>query len=233
MRPIPVISNSVGLRNLDTAVQCRDNVYILPTMHNPSVETRHGILFWVQRIWATVGLSRCTAVLNIVLCSQIARIMGPTWGPPGSCWPHVGPMNLAICVVLCYNSTWLYWWQCGWTLLMSESDSECAWAVDRWPLLSDVIYIGVQEDCWKTTDEINHPNTTLRHDNALILYKYGPTHSAVSLRPKCGILTKFSSLAEQEDEDGRILISGEVSVNSLKITSVVVKDIHSNLGYYM
>ena len=32
--------------------------------------------------------------------SQIARFMGPTWGPPGSCrphvGPHVGPMNLAI-----------------------------------------------------------------------------------------------------------------------------------------
>ena len=23
---------------------------------------------------------------------QIARFMGPTWGPPGSCRPHVGPM---------------------------------------------------------------------------------------------------------------------------------------------
>ena len=24
--------------------------------------------------------------------TQIARIMGPTWGPPGSCQPQVGPM---------------------------------------------------------------------------------------------------------------------------------------------
>ena len=24
--------------------------------------------------------------------SQIAKFMGPTWGPPGSCRPHVGPM---------------------------------------------------------------------------------------------------------------------------------------------
>ena len=28
--------------------------------------------------------------------SQIAKFIGPTWGPPGSCRPHVGPMNLAI-----------------------------------------------------------------------------------------------------------------------------------------
>ena len=33
-----------------------------------------------------------------LLCSsykmftQIAKFMGPTWGPPGSCWPQMGPM---------------------------------------------------------------------------------------------------------------------------------------------
>ena len=25
-------------------------------------------------------------------CTQIAKFMGPKWGPPGSCWPQVGPM---------------------------------------------------------------------------------------------------------------------------------------------
>ena len=24
--------------------------------------------------------------------SQVAKFMGPTWGPPGSCWPQIGPM---------------------------------------------------------------------------------------------------------------------------------------------
>ena len=24
--------------------------------------------------------------------SQIAKFMGPIWGPPGSCWPQMGPM---------------------------------------------------------------------------------------------------------------------------------------------
>ena len=28
--------------------------------------------------------------------TQIARFMGPTWDPPGSCRPQMGPMNLAI-----------------------------------------------------------------------------------------------------------------------------------------
>ena len=28
----------------------------------------------------------------ILLTSHIARLMGPTWGPPGSCRPQIGPM---------------------------------------------------------------------------------------------------------------------------------------------
>ena len=26
------------------------------------------------------------------ILSQITKFMGPTWGPPGSCWPQMGPM---------------------------------------------------------------------------------------------------------------------------------------------
>ena len=29
---------------------------------------------------------------NLVMISQIAKFMGPTWGPPGSCRPQMGPM---------------------------------------------------------------------------------------------------------------------------------------------
>ena len=25
-------------------------------------------------------------------CPQITQFMGPSWGPPGSCWPQMGPM---------------------------------------------------------------------------------------------------------------------------------------------
>ena len=28
----------------------------------------------------------------LIMTTQIARFMGPTWGPPGSCWPQMGPM---------------------------------------------------------------------------------------------------------------------------------------------
>ena len=46
------------------------------------------------------------------MVTQTARFMRPTWGPPGSCRPHVDPilfpMNLAIlllCCVCCYHYT--------------------------------------------------------------------------------------------------------------------------------
>ena len=29
---------------------------------------------------------------QVLMLSQIAKFMGPTWGPPGSCRPQVGPM---------------------------------------------------------------------------------------------------------------------------------------------
>ena len=36
----------------------------------------------------------CTQILYVPvwIFSQIAKFMGPTWGPPGSCRPQVGPM---------------------------------------------------------------------------------------------------------------------------------------------
>ena len=38
-------------------------------------------------------------------CTQIAKVMGPTWGPPGSCRPQMGPM-LAPWTLL---SGWCWW----------------------------------------------------------------------------------------------------------------------------
>ena len=42
--------------------------------------------------------------------SQIARFMGPTWGPPGSCQPQVGPMiaprTWFVDVNLCETAKW-------------------------------------------------------------------------------------------------------------------------------
>ena len=53
------------------------------------------------------------------MVSQIAKFMGPTWGPPGSCRPQMGPMlagpvNLAIRAAFGYASVWF---------LMDESGS--------------------------------------------------------------------------------------------------------------
>ena len=46
--------------------------------------------------------------------TQIARFMGPTWGPPGPCWPQMGPI-LAPWTLL---SGYVCWKQPGhWSLL--------------------------------------------------------------------------------------------------------------------
>ena len=52
---------------------------------------------WLQTLMWTIST---LLVLNIekllISRSQIAKFMGPTWGPPRSCRPQMGPMNLAI-----------------------------------------------------------------------------------------------------------------------------------------
>ena len=44
---------------------------------------------------------KCTRLCCCLLCcayniTLISRFMGPTWGPPESCQPQIGPMSLAI-----------------------------------------------------------------------------------------------------------------------------------------
>ena len=63
----------------------------------------------ILQAWLSLNTWKCTAISNkghqhashslITRChfpiwryTQIARIMGPTWVPPGSCRPQVGPM---------------------------------------------------------------------------------------------------------------------------------------------
>ena len=42
------------------------------------------------------SIEHCGCYHRVWVWPQIARFMGPTWGPPRFCQPHVGPMNLAI-----------------------------------------------------------------------------------------------------------------------------------------
>ena len=44
---------------------------------------------WDVCIWRRGPHVQCAWLCNI---SQIAKFMGPTWGPPGSCRPQMGPM---------------------------------------------------------------------------------------------------------------------------------------------
>ena len=48
-----------------------------------NIHRRHCIRLMIASIWESV--------LVFARSAQIARFMGPTWGPPGSCRPHVGP----------------------------------------------------------------------------------------------------------------------------------------------
>ena len=44
----------------------------------------------IHSTWASLSLIYVT---QTVVIPQIAKFMGPTWGPPGSCRPQMGPMS--------------------------------------------------------------------------------------------------------------------------------------------
>ena len=50
--------------------------------------------------------------------SQIARFMGPTWGPPGSCQPQMGPILAP-------------WTLLSWVALLSYNNSSSRYPMDR------------------------------------------------------------------------------------------------------
>ena len=76
------------------------------------------------RMWNRLGIP-----------SQIANLMGPRWGPPGSCQPQMGPMYLAIRdvfakgLIIALNSTatsnqsaWRWW-----GMIMANTDIFRPW----------------------------------------------------------------------------------------------------------
>ena len=50
---------------------------------------------FAKNVWISIKITpKCVPVgpIDNKSTSQIAKFMGPTWGPPGSCRPQVGPM---------------------------------------------------------------------------------------------------------------------------------------------
>ena len=44
------------------------------------------------KLWMKQQRFSFRKAINVCLTTQIAKFMGPTWGPPWSCWPQMGPM---------------------------------------------------------------------------------------------------------------------------------------------
>ena len=70
--------------------------------------------------------------------SQIARFIGPTWGPPGSCWPQMGPM-LAPRTLLS-------------GLLQCNFISHWPGTYTKWSLRHDINYTGWKDCCFYVYD---------------------------------------------------------------------------------
>ena len=80
----------------------------------------------------TIMDEKCIFMWNIIcdkfkLTTEIAKFMGPKWGPPGSCWPQMGPI------------------MAPWTLLLGKghslSQSMCGVAI---PIVNNLKHMNVQ-----------------------------------------------------------------------------------------
>ena len=60
----------------------------------------HSNSLWIFTGEMLDDLANAKSAMALVMNSQIAKFMGPTWGPPGSCRPQMGPM-LAPWTLLC------------------------------------------------------------------------------------------------------------------------------------
>ena len=97
--------------------------------HNPTSTFTTACISPIDYIMKMINHQNCTLInatklwgccyLSEILLSnslldknyhQIAKFMGPSWGPPGSCRPHVGPMLVPWTLLLgsCYKSLLLY-----------------------------------------------------------------------------------------------------------------------------
>ena len=88
------------------AYQCRKYHYrnkmvMRPRIGNPMAEIRRvlstmGLLYWVDcislYILMILHMSYLHNGITILARYLKAKFMGPTWGPPGSCRPQMGPM---------------------------------------------------------------------------------------------------------------------------------------------
>ena len=107
----------------------------------PGSSLAHGTFqLWVVCVWLIhipmlQDAKQCGKVSMYLLClwlgvrlTQIAKFMGPTWGPPGSCRPQMGPMlapwtlqSGKVTSLLKYNShcsvTQSHWFVAGLTVM--------------------------------------------------------------------------------------------------------------------
>ena len=57
--------------------------------------------------------------------TQIAKLMGPTWGPPGSCRPQMGPMLVPWTLLSGYPQTSCLLWRLWHMLITGSSGQVC------------------------------------------------------------------------------------------------------------
>ena len=99
---------------------------------------------------------------------QIAKFMGPTWSPSGSCRSQMGPM-LAPWTLL--SGTWWTQWtnpelccSCNWWLLCKHMEAETTWAF-RWWNFPIHYLVRYENNCVLIQVSLKHSNLQKKNSN--------------------------------------------------------------------
>ena len=128
-------------------MQYSDPPRIPPWIDSIFIESDITVMHPRNSCWAPL----CTA--QLIVTSPIASFMGPTWGPPGSCRPHVGP-TLALWTLL--SGTIIRMWIDGW------SDGVDVWKSSCWTLFMGLSCRAINRIMYVTSELVKmNPRKTL------------------------------------------------------------------------
>ena len=110
------------------------------------------------------------------IITQIAKFMGPTWGPHGSCQPQMGPMLVLWTLLSGY-----LWWPYPWGIINVEQvyavgTRWCRRTSQKWTQINNVAFpiTSKMSDCstacseWQQRNKNNPPCLWLPHKRPVI-----------------------------------------------------------------
>ena len=108
----PIMFSPVHLSSYQECKTTWYNKIHLNVFHTSSTRDLY-LNAWGIKIWSCLSESTRSIADKISLWTQIAKYLAPTWGPPGSCRPQMGPMLAPWTLLSGRAFIWASFWECN------------------------------------------------------------------------------------------------------------------------